>query len=300
MATTSNERLVQLEDLVDPDLIEHIDGWPLYGLRPKDQSEQQLNLLYNDLVEKSRLDQYKGAFDVYLRDTNMPERYHFTKNDRIAPLWIVPRPGWAIVTKDEYNIELALAQDEVYHPRGLHGYDHEHPLMRAIFIARGPAFPHPKGSQVAPFQNTEVYNIICDSLGLEPKQNNGTIRLPFKTIGLHDDQQPEIPDDPPDVDFGALLLPPDLPGSDSLPPPSVQTSNPNTSEGDSFNPTPSDDRPVVYDGKSQEEQDQSWVHWINSKLDNVKVWAAGLFGGTKDDPQTAEETRHGEDWKGKV
>lgn len=298
MATTSNHRLIQFEDLLDPDLIEHIDGWPLYGLRPKEQSEQQLKKLYDELLSKAELPKYKGSFDVYLRDQNMPERYHFTKNARIAPLWIVPKIGWAVVTKDEFNVAEALDKDEVYHPRGLHGYDHEHPLMRAIFVARGPAFPHPEGSQVAPFQNTEVYNIVCDSLGLEPKPNNGTIRLPFKTIGLHDeDSQLEIPDDPPDVDTGAQLLPPELPGVENLPP--VQTSDPpkdNANPEDSFNPKPSEERPVVEDGESQDNQDQTWVEWINSKLKDVKVWATGLFGGTKEHPQSANETRHSDNW----
>lgn len=299
MATTSNHRLIQLEDLLDPNLIEHIDGWPLYGLRPKNHSEEELKKLYDELVAKSQLPQYKGSFDVYLRDQNMPKRYHFTKNVRIAPLWIVPKAGWAVVTKDEFNVEVALEHDEVYHPRGLHGYDHEHPLMRAIFVARGPAFAHPEGSQVAPFQNTEVYNIVCDSLGLEPKPNNGTIRLPFKTIGLHDlEAHPEIPDDPPDVDTGAHLLPPELPGVENLSPPPIQTSGPSgdSNADESFNPTPSNDRPVVEDGESQEEQDQSWVKWINAKLEDVKVWATGLFGGTKDHPQSANETRHSDNW----
>ena len=36
-------------------------------------------------------------------------------------------------------------------------------------------------------ENTEVYNIVCDSLGIEPKPNNGTLRLPLKPIGLHSD-----------------------------------------------------------------------------------------------------------------
>jgi hypothetical protein len=74
--------------------------------------------------------------------------------DRIAPLWIIPKAGWAIVTKSEFNVEESRKKGEVYHPRGLHGYDHEHPLMRAIFIARGPAFPHTPGSRMEPFRRS--------------------------------------------------------------------------------------------------------------------------------------------------
>ncbi|RFU80479.1 ectonucleotide pyrophosphatase phosphodiesterase family member 1 3 [Trichoderma arundinaceum] len=192
MATTDTSRALQLEDLVDTSKIEHIDGWPLYGLRPKNPDD--LQGLYDGLAEKAKSN---PNYDVYLRDVNMPERFHFSKNDRIAPLWIIPKTGWVIVTKEEFDVEKAKKEKLVVHPRGLHGYDHEHPLMRAIFIARGPAFPHPGNSQVAAFQNIEVYNLLCDSLGLTPKPNNGTLRLPLKPVGTHDaEDEPKVPEDP--------------------------------------------------------------------------------------------------------
>lgn len=147
MATTSTDRLIQLDDLVDVDRIEHTDGWPLYGLRPK--KSENLTAIYKEISSKVA---DNPNIDVYLRDTNMPERYHFSRNDRIAPLWVVPRTGWAIVPKREFDIELARQNNEVYHPRGLHGYDHEDPLMRAIFVARGPAFPHQPNSKLEVFR----------------------------------------------------------------------------------------------------------------------------------------------------
>lgn len=191
MATTSTDRLIQLDDLIDLDLVEHIDGWPLYGLRPKNHLDIQG--LYDRLnVEAMR----NPNFDVYLRDSDMPERFHFSKNERIAPLWVIPKVGWAIVHKEDFDVKEAKATGQTYHPKGLHGYDHEHPLMRAIFVARGPAFPHKPNSRLEPFQNTEVYNILCDSIGIEPKPNNGTLRLPLKPVGLHSDSNDE--DDSPE------------------------------------------------------------------------------------------------------
>ena len=68
MATTSNQRLVQLEDLMDTSLIEHTDGWPLYGLRPFDNSKANIKKTYDSLLAKSKQSKYKHAFDVYLRD----------------------------------------------------------------------------------------------------------------------------------------------------------------------------------------------------------------------------------------
>jgi predicted AlkP superfamily pyrophosphatase or phosphodiesterase len=147
MATTDTNRLIQLEDIIDTSLVEHMDGWPLYGLRPKNPGH--LQGLYDVLSAEASVN---PNFDVYLRDKNMPERYHFSNNERIAPLWVVPKTGWAIVTKEEFDVADAKEKGTTYHPRGLHGYDHEHPLMRAIFVARGPAFPHVGNSRVEPFR----------------------------------------------------------------------------------------------------------------------------------------------------
>ncbi|KAL9048293.1 MAG: hypothetical protein Q9206_006112 [Seirophora lacunosa] len=98
MATTSTERLIQLDDLLDVDLIEHIDGWPNYGLRLKDAST--VGEVYNSLRDKAATNR---GFDVYLRDQNMPERYHFSQNLRIAPLWLIPWTGWAIVLRKDFD-----------------------------------------------------------------------------------------------------------------------------------------------------------------------------------------------------
>ena len=147
MASTSTDRLIQLDDLIDLDLVDHMDGWPLYGLRPKNASD--LQGLYDKLMAESA---QNPNFEVYLRDQNMPERYHFSKNHRIAPLWVIPRTGWAIVHKKDFNVEDAKSNGQIYHPLGLHGYDHENPLMRAIFVARGPAFPHAPNSKLGVFR----------------------------------------------------------------------------------------------------------------------------------------------------
>lgn len=147
MATTSTDRLIQLDDLVDPGLIERIDGWPLQGLRPK--KDEDIPKIYKDLIKNSK--PYQDSVEIYTRET-MPERYHFSNNDRIAPIWVIPKTGWAIVEKKDFNVQEAKKKGAVYHPRGLHGYDHEHPLMRSIFVARGPSFPHKPGSRVDNFR----------------------------------------------------------------------------------------------------------------------------------------------------
>jgi predicted AlkP superfamily pyrophosphatase or phosphodiesterase len=148
MATTSNDRIIQLDDLINLSTFHPSDGWPLHGLRPKNPY-YDVHQTYDKLLIKQK---ENPNFNVYLRDENMPERYHFKNNKRIAPLWIVPKTGWAIVEKSKFDIEKAKETGQIYRPRGLHGYDNEDPLMRAIFIARGPAFPHQPNSRVDVFR----------------------------------------------------------------------------------------------------------------------------------------------------
>ncbi|KAG6313614.1 hypothetical protein E4U44_002465 [Claviceps purpurea] len=212
MATTDTSRLLQLEDLVDTTKIAHMDGWPLYGLRP--HRDEDIPVLYEQLKKKAT-NTTAGAqrvFDVYLRDEDMPQQYNFARNRRIAPLWLVPKTGWAIVQKHEVLVEEAQKTGEAYHPRGLHGYDHLDPLMRAIFIARGPAFDQQENGRMKPFQNINVYNILCDSLGITPAPNNGTLRLPLQAVGTHSpENQVPSPADPPLSTSTALSSP--SPGS---------------------------------------------------------------------------------------
>ena len=169
MASTSVDRCIQLDDLIDLDLIEHIDGWPLYGLRPTDPTN--LRGLYDRLSIES---QATDNFEVYLKDENMPNRYHFSMNDRIAPLWVVPKTGWAIVHKEDFDVKVAKETGEEYHPKGLHGYDHEHPLMRAIFVARGPAFPHKPNSRLDVFRGSGELVQLLYMLTLKQRTSKST------------------------------------------------------------------------------------------------------------------------------
>ncbi|KEQ95752.1 hypothetical protein AUEXF2481DRAFT_65361 [Aureobasidium subglaciale EXF-2481] len=277
MATTSTSRLVQLDDIIDMSLIERTDGWPLYGLRPKNESD--IEPLYNHLKQEAT---NMEGFDVYLKDRDMPERYHFSHNDRIAPLWVIPWTGWAIVVKEEFNVEEAKKTGQVYHPIGVHGYDHEHPLMRAIFVARGPAFPHTPGSKLEPFQNIEVYNLVCDSIGVVPNPNNGTLRLPLKPIGLHGSMPPKnLPEDMPEDSSNSIAMSTETTiGALS----STQASRPTIATTDAAAPT----RPVIHDDVSQEDEDNNgkdtnlWWDWVKGKLDGAKDWATGVYDKVSD------------------
>lgn len=41
-----------------------------------------------------------GKFDVFTKET-MPKQYHFATNERIAPVYIVPRVGYVLTDRAE-------------------------------------------------------------------------------------------------------------------------------------------------------------------------------------------------------
>ena len=97
MADTSHPEWVYLDDYLDKQAlnsIDHEDGWPSMGLRfsPEANSTAYLDIL----VEAAKKSEEK--FDVYTHDT-MPERYHFSHNPRIAPIYIIPKYGYALTTR---------------------------------------------------------------------------------------------------------------------------------------------------------------------------------------------------------
>ncbi|EGE00851.1 type I phosphodiesterase/nucleotide pyrophosphatase [Trichophyton tonsurans CBS 112818] len=262
MATTSVDRLVQLEDLVDLNLVERIDGWPLRGLVPK--RKEDIQLLYEQAKNHTAFMGFDDYLEIYTRET-MPERYHFSKNDRIAPLWIIPKTGWAIVERPDFDVKLAQKEGKAYHPMGIHGYDHEHPLMRAIFVARGPSFPHKANSRVQEFQNIEVYNIVCDSLRVEPRPNNGTLRLPLKPVGLHSDGK----------------TPPIENLDDQDPPKSTSSKTPVSTRSPVLQPTTAAGHagippPPPPTATQQSQGRPSSI--IDRIIDKVKGWASDIFG----------------------
>jgi hypothetical protein len=58
---------------------------------------------------------------------------------------------------------------------GAHGYDNKYASMRATFIAHGRVFR--KHYTAEPFENIQVYNLMCAILGLSPAPNDGDLNI---------------------------------------------------------------------------------------------------------------------------
>lgn len=110
-----------------------------------------------------------------------------------------------------------------------------------------------------------MYNIVCDSLGVKPIPNNGTLRLPLVPIGLHSDLSPT------DDDF-----PTDLP-SDPLS--TVPATLEMTASANSLMNTPTGQSESVSNENDMEESESFW-DYLKATLDAAKSWAVGVFSST--------------------
>lgn len=110
-------------------------------------------------------------------------------------------------------------------------------------------------------ENINVYNIICDSIGITPLANNGTLRLPLKPVGLHSDEdapQDEMPEDPPISSSTPSPSPSSAPNAALVASSAVQTSATVATPTSSTSPTPT----VV----------GNWWEWLTHKAENAEAW----------------------------
>lgn len=100
---------------------------------------------------------------------NIPARFHYHDNPRIAPIVCSSKEGWILTSRERF--EQIKKRADFNKTKGAHGYDNQLESMRAIFIAHGSAIK--KGKLIEPFENVNVYNLMCKILGLAPAKNDG-------------------------------------------------------------------------------------------------------------------------------
>uniref|UniRef100_A0A8C7LBL7 Ectonucleotide pyrophosphatase/phosphodiesterase 2 n=1 Tax=Oncorhynchus kisutch TaxID=8019 RepID=A0A8C7LBL7_ONCKI len=107
-------------------------------------------------------------FKPYLKQ-HLPKRLHYANNRRIEGIHLLVERKWHIARKSP--------EGGKRHPgkcgfAGDHGYDNKINSMQTIFCGYGPMFKFK--TKVPVFENIELYNVMCDLLGLNPAPNNGT------------------------------------------------------------------------------------------------------------------------------
>uniref|UniRef100_A0AAR2L6Q0 SMB domain-containing protein n=1 Tax=Pygocentrus nattereri TaxID=42514 RepID=A0AAR2L6Q0_PYGNA len=106
-------------------------------------------------------------FKPYLKQ-HLPKRLHYANNRRIEEIHLMVERKWHVARKFPEGKK---------HPgrcgfSGDHGYDNKITSMQTVFLGYGPMFKFK--TKIPPFENIELYNVMCDLLGLKPVPNNGT------------------------------------------------------------------------------------------------------------------------------
>uniref|UniRef100_A0A3P8S3S9 Ectonucleotide pyrophosphatase/phosphodiesterase 2 n=1 Tax=Amphiprion percula TaxID=161767 RepID=A0A3P8S3S9_AMPPE len=103
-------------------------------------------------------------FKPYLKQ-HLPKRLHYANNRRIEEIHLLVERKWHVARYiPEGRRHCGFAGD--------HGYDNKINSMQTIFLGYGPTFKFK--TKVPAFENIELYNVMCDLVGLKPAPNNGT------------------------------------------------------------------------------------------------------------------------------
>lgn len=154
MASLSDDRRIFLDDLLPGDAYRYLAAGAILTLYPAPGREAEVAAAL--LKPHPRMECWRKA--------DIPARFHYGRNPRVAPFFCLPQTGWVVTTRG-------------YKPkkpeRGGHGYDPESPDMAAIFIANGPAFR--RGARLPAFDNVSVYPLLAELLGVAPAPNDGDL-----------------------------------------------------------------------------------------------------------------------------
>ncbi|MEX1139127.1 MAG: ectonucleotide pyrophosphatase/phosphodiesterase [Bacteroidota bacterium] len=159
MAAVEKSRTVWLDDYLSPDSVSVVDWGIVVSLWPE---EKRVESVFQSVAKAH------PHMKAYRKD-EIPKRWHYRGNRRIAPIVLVADEGWTITTRSGRNAWWRSDQG------GNHGYDNQSLSMRALFVARGPAFQ--KGVVFEPFENVNVYSLMTHLLSLTPAPHDGDLRV---------------------------------------------------------------------------------------------------------------------------
>jgi len=157
MAQLSQDRLIFLDDYLDPTNLEIKNWYPLLDIWC---DESQVDSIYNLIHNKHE------SLSVYKKE-DVPEYLHYSNNRRIAPIVGILDNGWSLTSRDYFN------EHQSYYRGGTHGYDPTHSDMHAFFLAQGPAFK--SGIQYPALKNVHLYSLMAEILEIDPVETDGNL-----------------------------------------------------------------------------------------------------------------------------
>lgn len=156
MAPLSGDRLIVLDEYLDPGAVEIVDTGPWLTVNPLGTSAETL---YASLAGKH------PHLRVY-RSEELPARYGLAGHRRLPALVALADEGWYVVTREQL-----ARRDASRSWGGAHGFDPAERSMHGLLVAAGPRLE--AGRRVPPVENVHVYELLCAILGIAPVPNDG-------------------------------------------------------------------------------------------------------------------------------
>lgn len=157
MTNTSSTRQIFLEEYINPDDFQLVEGGPVGHLWA---DADKIDEIYRNLTNANN-----PHMSVYKKE-NIPDEYHWKHNRRIPPIYIDPEVGWVVrKTKAGSRQGSWIVGD--------HGWPAVKSKSYSVFFAHGPAFK--KGLKVPPFNTVDLYPLMCKLLGIQALPNNGSL-----------------------------------------------------------------------------------------------------------------------------
>lgn len=151
MAATSPERVVWIDDIIDPAALKIGYGGAVLTADPAPGREAEVQ---QKLVGRHPHMECWNKADV-------PARLAYGSNPRVAQIVCLVETGWLTATRDR----------PVTRVGGAHGYDNQAPEMAAIFIAHGPGVV--AGRRLTDLDSVDVQPFLARMLGIEAPAGDG-------------------------------------------------------------------------------------------------------------------------------
>ena len=157
MTNTSSTRQIFLEEYINPDDFQLVEGGPVGHLWA---DADKIDEIYRNLTNANN-----PHMSVY-KKKNIPDEYHWKHNRRIPPIYIDPEVGWVVRKTKAGSRQGSWTV-------GDHGWPAVKSKSYSVFFAHGPAFK--KGLKVPPFNTVDLYPLMCKLLGIQALPNNGSL-----------------------------------------------------------------------------------------------------------------------------